>query len=50
VPLYRIKKDPKLARRQGAYSVVVAGGQILKRGQDLAQVISILDRRLKLVT
>ena len=50
VPLYRIVKDPKLARRQGAYCVIVAGGQILKRGQDLARVISVLDRRLKVVT
>ena len=50
VPLYRIKKDPKLARRQGVYSVVAAGGQILKRGHDLAHVISVLDRRLKVVT
>ena len=31
-PLYRIEKDPKLARRQGAYSVVATGGLILKRG------------------
>ena len=29
VPLYRIEKDPKLARRQGAYSVVAASGHIL---------------------
>jgi hypothetical protein len=50
VPLYRITKDPKLARRQGAYSVIVAGGQILKRGHDLARVISVLDQRLKIVT
>ena len=50
VPLYRIVKDPKLARRQGAYCVIVAGGQILNRGQDLARVISVLDKRLKVVT
>ena len=50
VPLYRIEKNPRLARRQGAYSVVVAGGQVLKRGHDLAHVIGVLDRRLKLVT
>ena len=50
VPLYRIEKDPKLGRRQGAYRVVVAGGQILERGHDLAHVISVLDRRLKIVT
>jgi hypothetical protein len=50
VPLYRIEKDPKLGRRQGAYRVVVAGGQILKRGHDLAHVIGVLDCRLKIVT
>ena len=37
VPLYRIEKDPKLARKQGAYSVVSAGGQILRRGHDLTR-------------
>jgi hypothetical protein len=49
VPLYRIEKDPKLARRQGAYSVIAPAGLILKRGPDLARVIAVLDRRLKLV-
>jgi hypothetical protein len=49
MPLYRIEKDPKLARKQGAYSVVTATGLILKRGQDLARVIGVLDKRVKLV-
>ena len=49
VPLYRIEKDPSLARRQGAYAVVAATGLILKRGPALARVISVLDRRPKLV-
>ncbi len=35
MPLYRIVKDPKLARKQGAYSVVTATGLILKRGAEL---------------
>ena len=48
-PLYRIEKDPKLANRQGAYSVIAQGGMILKRGQDLARVIAVLDKRPKLV-
>lgn len=43
IPLYRIEKDPRLARRQGAYSVVAAGGRILKRGHDLARVLRVLD-------
>ena len=48
VPLYRIEKDPKLARRQGAYSVVAPGGQILKRGRDLKMVLRILQPKPKL--
>jgi hypothetical protein len=49
MPLYRIEKNPKLARRQGAYGVIAATGLILKRGHDLANVLRVLDRRLKLV-
>jgi hypothetical protein len=48
-PLYRIEKNPALARRQGAYSVVDASGLILRRGQDLARVVGVLDRKLRLV-
>ncbi len=49
MPLYRIEKAPKLARRQGAYSVVSAGGMILKRGHDLRAVLKVLEKRLRLV-
>ncbi|SKA21150.1 Protein of unknown function [Consotaella salsifontis] len=49
MPLFRVVKDPKLARRQGAYSVVAAGGQILKRGHDLAVVLNVFDRHLKVI-
>jgi Protein of unknown function (DUF2794) len=48
-PLYRIEKNPKLARKQGAYSVIAATGLILKRGHELARVIAVLDTRLKIV-
>jgi len=48
--LYRIEKNPRLARKQGAYSVVTATGLVLKRGHDLRLVIAALDRRLKLVS
>jgi len=48
-PLYRIEKDPRLARRQGAYSVIAATGLILKRGHDLKNVLRVLDRKLSLV-
>ncbi|MEO8668683.1 MAG: DUF2794 domain-containing protein [Bauldia sp.] len=50
VPLYRIIKQPRLARRQGAYSVVAATGLILKRGHDLANVLRVLDKGLRLVS
>jgi hypothetical protein len=46
VPLFRIEKRPKLRARQGQYSVVAAGGVILKRGHELAQVLRIFDRKL----
>jgi hypothetical protein len=46
MPLFRIEKRPKLRARQGQYSVVAAGGVILKRGQELAQVLRIFDRKL----
>ena len=49
MPLYRIEKTPRLARRQGAYSVIAATGLILKRGHDLARVLRALDGGLKLV-
>ncbi|WP_069306949.1 DUF2794 domain-containing protein [Methylobrevis pamukkalensis] len=48
-PLYRIEKEPALARRQGAYSVMAQGGLILKRGHDLARVLKVIDKSLKLV-
>lgn len=48
-PLYRIEKEPRLARRQGAYSVVAAGGLILRRGHDLARVLSVLEKRFDIV-
>lgn len=48
-PLYQIVKDPKLARKQGQYSVVTGEGQVLKRGHDLDPVLRVFDRHLKLV-
>lgn len=49
MPLYRIVKQPKLARRQGAYSLVAATGMILKRGHDLRHVLRAIDHPLRLV-
>jgi len=50
IPLYRIEKDPRLARKQGAYSVVAPAGLILKRGHDLMRVLNVLEGRPRLVT
>lgn len=49
MPLYRIEKNPKLAAKQGAYSVVNVNGMILKRGHELPQVLKVFDKVLKLV-
>jgi hypothetical protein len=48
-PLFQIVKDPAMARRQGAYSVVAATGMILKRGHELARVLNVFDKKLRLV-
>ena len=51
MPLYRVEKRPKLARRQGAYQIVSMSGAILKRGADLSQVLRVFDRqKLRLAT
>lgn len=49
VPIYRIEKNPKLAQRQGAYSVVSASGAILRRGHELDRVLRVIDPAIYLV-
>ncbi len=49
VPIYRIEKDPRLARKQGIYSVISATGLILRRGHELDRVLLVIDRKLALV-
>ena len=49
VPLYRIEKNPKLARRQGTYSVISATGLIVRRGHELDRVLRSIDKSLSLV-
>ncbi len=49
VPIYRIEKNPKLARRQGAYSVISATGLIVRRGHELDRVLRALDKSLSVV-
>lgn len=49
MPLFRIEKNPKLAAKQGAFSVVNVNGMILKRGHELRQVLKVFDKTLKLI-
>jgi hypothetical protein len=44
VPIYRIEKNPKLARRQGVYSVISATGLIVRRGHELERVLRAIDK------
>lgn len=45
-PLYRIEKHPRLAVRQGQYTVIAMDGRILRRGNDLRQVLRVLETAL----
>jgi Protein of unknown function (DUF2794) len=42
---YRIVKEPKSARKQGAYLVVAQTGLILKRGSDLRRILGVLEKK-----
>ena len=46
MPLFRVEKRPKLRARQGQYCVIAAGGLVMKRGHELAQVLKVFDRKL----
>lgn len=48
-PLFRIEKCPKLAKKQGAYSVVAPAGLILKRGHELPRVLAVLEKGVRAV-
>jgi len=48
-PMFQIVKCPKLARKQGEFSVVNAAGMVLKRGQDLDRVLRVFDKKLGVV-
>ncbi len=50
--MWRSKPDrerPRLARKQGAYSVVSQTGLILKRGHELPRVLAVLEKPLRTV-
>lgn len=50
VPIYTVHKTPKLANKQGEWSLVNANGLVLKRGRDLKQVLKVLDKKPKIVS
>lgn len=45
-PQARIEKRPSLRGKQGMWALYGEAGQVLKRGHELAGVLSILERRL----
>jgi hypothetical protein len=45
MPLYRIVKCPRWARRQGAWAVVAPGDHILKRGHELETVLRFFEKK-----
>nr|WP_256448274.1 DUF2794 domain-containing protein [Novosphingobium sp. CECT 9465] len=45
-PTARIEKRPSLRGKQGMWALFGEAGQVLKRGHDLAGVLSPLERRL----
>ena len=49
MPQFRVVKDPRHAKRQGAWQVLSPNGQVLKRGHDLAAVLRLFDRKPRLV-
>ena len=46
IPIYRIEKDPRLARKQGAYAVISASGLIMRRGPELDRVLRVFDNKM----
>lgn len=45
-PIILIKKNPKLLKKQGIYSIIAMDGQILKRGNDLNRVLNLFATKL----
>jgi len=48
-PIYRIEKSPKLACRQGAYSVISATELVVRRGHELDPVLRAIDKSMRIV-
>ena len=49
VPIYRIEKRARIARRQGAYTVISATGLIVRRSHELDGVLGAIDRSVRVV-
>jgi len=45
-PIFRITKTPSLRHKQGAFAILSSQGQILKRGQELSQLLKYFDKKL----
>lgn len=45
MPIYRVIKCPKWAKKQGAFAIIGASGQILKRGHDLKIALRYFDKK-----
>lgn len=45
-PLYRLVKEPSLAVKQGAWRLLGADGQVLKRGHELANILKYFQNKL----
>jgi len=46
VPDFRIIKEPRLAKKQGAWAITGRGGSIVKRGQTLENVLGHFRKKL----
>jgi hypothetical protein len=46
----RIVKEPKSARKQGTYSIVMQTGLVLKRGSELPRLLAALEKKPKLIS
>lgn len=45
-PLYQIIKNPKLRHKQGAFAILSAQGDTLKRGHDLGTLLKFFEKKL----
>jgi Protein of unknown function (DUF2794) len=46
-PMYSVIKNPALREKGGLFQVIAPGGLILRRGNDLEQVLKVLEKKPK---